>query len=333
MTTKLLTRQQIEEITGLTRSTIYRLMRSGQFPEPIRIGPRAVRWPQSEIERGGGMKSGLISKATRNAFREALTSFSLREIEMIFDAAEVSPKQDYDPGLSGQRCPLVERYYAGIDFRSSSDIDRLLYAYGELMSQMQGSDESESSRKEKLLQRMERDGYSYQGGRFIPQPSRRQQPLIDAIRNYAADLDLEGLQSQIHRLAQAAENDPSLAVGTAKELVETICKTILETRGVPTNDQELSKLVRATAKELALLPDAIPDNAKGSDVIRRLLSNLNQVVQGLAELRNLYGTGHGRAGRVKGIHPRHARLAVGAATTLATFLLETHLERSPSDGS
>ena len=50
MTTKLLTRQQIEEITGLTRSTIYRLMRSGQFPEPIRIGPRAVRWPQSEIE-------------------------------------------------------------------------------------------------------------------------------------------------------------------------------------------------------------------------------------------------------------------------------------------
>ena len=50
MTTKLLTRQQIEEITGLTRSTIYRLMRSGQFPEPIRIGPRAIRWPQSEIE-------------------------------------------------------------------------------------------------------------------------------------------------------------------------------------------------------------------------------------------------------------------------------------------
>lgn len=50
MTTRLLTRQQIEEITGLTRSTIYRLMRSGQFPEPIRIGPRAVRWPQSEIE-------------------------------------------------------------------------------------------------------------------------------------------------------------------------------------------------------------------------------------------------------------------------------------------
>ncbi len=279
------------------------------------------------------MKSDLISKATRNAFRESLTWFTLREIATIFDGAGLSPKPDYDPDVSGQRRTLVERYYAGLDFRSSSDIGLLLSAYEELMLQMRNSDESTLSHKKDLLQRMERDGYSYQGGRFIPQPSRRQQPLIDTIRGYAAALDLEGLQSQIYRLAQAAENDSSLAVGTAKELVETICKTILETRGVSTNDQELPKLVRATAKELALLPDAIPDNAKGSEVIRRLLSNLNQVAQGLAELRNLYGTGHGRAGRVKGIQPRHARLAVGAATTLATFLLETHLERSPSDGS
>ena len=112
-------------------------------------------------------------------------------------------------------------------------------------------------------------------------------------------------------------------------MVETICKTILEKRGVSTDDKELPKLVRTTAKELALLPEAVPDKAKGSEVIRRLLSNLNQVAQGMAELRNLYGTGHGRAGRVKGIQPRHARLAVGAAATLATFLLETHLERSP----
>ena len=275
------------------------------------------------------MRSDLISRATRNAFRETLVGYSLREIGTIFDGAGLSPKLDHDPGVPGQRRELVEQYYAGIDFRSPSDIDRLLYAYGELILQMGGPDESDCK---ELLQRMERDGYSYQAGNFIHLLG-REQPLIATIRSYAAALDLEGLQSQIHRIDQAAENDPSLAVGTAKEMVETICKTILETRGVSANDQELPKLVRATAKELTLLPEAIPDNAKGSDVIRRLLSNLNQVAQGMAELRNLYGTGHGRAGRVKGIQPRHARLAVGAATTLATFLLETHLERSPSDGS
>ena len=51
MTTRLLTRREIEDITGLTRSTIYRLMRRGAFPEPRRIGLRAVRWPESEIDR------------------------------------------------------------------------------------------------------------------------------------------------------------------------------------------------------------------------------------------------------------------------------------------
>lgn len=49
-TKRLLTRPDIEALTGLTCSSIYRLMRRGEFPEPIRIGERAVRWPEAEIE-------------------------------------------------------------------------------------------------------------------------------------------------------------------------------------------------------------------------------------------------------------------------------------------
>ena len=48
-TDRLLHRAEVEERTGLSRSAIYRLMRAHQFPIPIRVGPRAVRWPQSEI--------------------------------------------------------------------------------------------------------------------------------------------------------------------------------------------------------------------------------------------------------------------------------------------
>ena len=47
---RLLRRQEVERRCQLSRSTIYRLMRAGQFPEPIRIGPRAVRWSQQEID-------------------------------------------------------------------------------------------------------------------------------------------------------------------------------------------------------------------------------------------------------------------------------------------
>ena len=47
---RLLTRRQVEQACGLSRSTIYRKMREGTFPEPIRIGVRAVRWPAHELE-------------------------------------------------------------------------------------------------------------------------------------------------------------------------------------------------------------------------------------------------------------------------------------------
>ena len=47
---QLLTRSEVEASVRLTTSTIYRLMRSGKFPEPLRIGPRAVRWRASELD-------------------------------------------------------------------------------------------------------------------------------------------------------------------------------------------------------------------------------------------------------------------------------------------
>ena len=266
----------------------------------------------------------LISKATRNEFRETLVDFVLREIDMIFEGAGFTPNLDYDPEIGGLRRTLVEQYYTNIDFSSPSDIRKLLAAYAEIIFRLKRGDAEEIVND--LLRRMERDGYSFDNEDFIPLP-KVQPPFVETIRSHAVAMDLEGLLSQIDRLVHAAENDPPLAVGTAKELVETICKTILEERGVSTHNEDMGKNIHAVSKELSLLRDDIPSKAKGADVIRRVLSSLNQISQGLAELRNLYGTGHGRSGRTTGIQPRHAKLAVGAATTLATFLMETHLER------
>ena len=46
---RLLRRRDVEARTGLSRTSIYRLMREGRFPEPLKVGPKAVRWPESEI--------------------------------------------------------------------------------------------------------------------------------------------------------------------------------------------------------------------------------------------------------------------------------------------
>lgn len=37
------------EATGLSRSTIYRMMGEGTFPRPLQLGPGSVRWRTSVI--------------------------------------------------------------------------------------------------------------------------------------------------------------------------------------------------------------------------------------------------------------------------------------------
>lgn len=169
----------------------------------------------------------------------------------------------------------------------------------------------------------------YLGGRIIygARPLNGRVSL-EHIRETTANLDAGYIHQQIKRMESSIETDPDLAIGTAKDLVESCCKTILHERDIqPEGKLELTSLIKATLKELQLLPDDIDTSAKGADVIKKLLSNLGTVAQGLAELRNLYGTGHGRAGHHKGLQPRHAKLAVGAASTLALFLFETHQDR------
>lgn len=46
---RLLRRREVEKITSMSRSSIYRLMQDGKFPRPVRVGPAAVRWKASDI--------------------------------------------------------------------------------------------------------------------------------------------------------------------------------------------------------------------------------------------------------------------------------------------
>lgn len=152
---------------------------------------------------------------------------------------------------------------------------------------------------------------------------------VNALKKKFTGTDANYVLEQITRMESAVENDPGLAIGTAKELVETVCKTILEERGITVEGSpDLPKLVKRTAKELKLTPSDIADEAKASDSIKRLLSNLATITNGVAELRNSYGTGHGKSAKSKGLGARHAKLAVGAASTLAIFLVETHHEQN-----
>ena len=280
------------------------------------------------------MSQGIISKKTRNEFREYLVSWTLREIEKEFDSADVAIDADFMPAVTGQRRSLVEKYYHSVDWASWPDVQKILAVYESVLVKLEQQQSGFSplitthwAEKDfkSLKGWLEKDGFFYANGKLI---AAGKDPGLGLVLNTATGLDAPGLLRQIERLKGSVNDDPDLAIGTAKELIETTCKTILEERGVPFEESDdISKLAKETRKVLGLVPDSIPEAAKGADTIRRLLSSLGNLVQGLAELRNLYGTGHGKAGKSKGLLPRHARLAVGAASTLVTFLFDTHKNR------
>lgn len=195
---------------------------------------------------------------------------------------------------------------------------------------------------ESYNQALEKDGFILTPSDHISgQPIYSYQQLSDArlqsisiIKKTFAPIDASYLHQQITRLESAIQtDDPELAIGTAKELVETICKTILKERGVvEVKRLELPQLIKEVTNSLKITPSHIPDDAKSADTIRKLLGNLSSIVHNMAELRNEYGTGHGKLTTAKGLTKRHAKLAAGAATTLATFLFESHQENPSEKG-
>lgn len=281
------------------------------------------------------MSKDIISKKTRGEFREYFVGWTLREIEMEFDAADVLIDEDYKPPCTGARRSLVEKYYHTVDWSRWSDVRKVLTVYENVLARLEEQADSDlpfidsdvvKNQFRMLCKWIEKDGFKYQEGKII---SIGKTIALKEIADTSIALDVPELHRQIDRLQDAVEDDPGLAIGTAKELVETTCKTILEDRGISYDENEdIAKLIKKTRKVLGLVPDSVPQSAKGAETIRRLLSNLGNITQGLGELRNLYGTGHGKSGKTRGLSARHARLAVGAASTLAVFLFETHEERN-----
>ncbi|TNB77458.1 hypothetical protein FHJ31_27630 [Pseudomonas sp. Fig-3] len=136
------------------------------------------------------------------------------------------------------------------------------------------------------------------------------------------------MAKQIERVEYSVDSDPELAIGTAKELVESCCKSILTKREIPfTKSDDLGDLTKKVTKALQLVPEGVSDAAKGADNIRLVLRNLAGLTSNLAQLRGLYGTGHGKDGQYRGLQPRHARLAVAAAVAFIDFVSETYRYR------
>ncbi|GAA1022105.1 hypothetical protein Aple_064660 [Acrocarpospora pleiomorpha] len=108
------------------------------------------------------------------------------------------------------------------------------------------------------------------------------------------DASWAAAQRLIGRLEGAvAARDHALAIGCAKELAESVAKAVLVVRGevVSAND-DFPAVVKKAHTALQRQPGI--DLAQDSP-LRTIAQSARTMVTQLAEIRNIYGTGHGRA--------------------------------------
>ncbi len=148
----------------------------------------------------------------------------------------------------------------------------------------------------------------------------------DDAKRVADDMASDHVAGQVTRMKASIVSDPALAIGSAKEFVESIAKGILREQKVPiTGNVPMPTLVQMARKELNLtISPEMDETLKGT------LTGLSRVTQGIAELRGKLGTGHGASPEVSRPPVEVARLVVGMATTLGVFLYEVHRNRRKS---
>ena len=161
------------------------------------------------------------------------------------------------------------------------------------------------------------------GQKIIERISNNNIAVVKQVVEIKAKFDNIYIQSQIDEMLASQEEDPTNAIGLAKELIESCCKTILEHYNIPKDFDNLSKLVKATTKTLKITPEDIPDSIPEAKSMKAILGAFATITDGLANLRNTYGRGHGKDNNYKGLGVRHAKLAIGASSTLVHFLWDS----------
>jgi len=138
-----------------------------------------------------------------------------------------------------------------------------------------------------------------------------------------AKVDWEHVQDAWRKALDRRFDDPDGAVTAARTLLETVCKHILDAKGVGYSDRaDLQNLYDATGKSLNLAPTSSTE-----PVLRQILGGCYSIVNGVAALRNKSGDAHGKGIADGTTQLRHAELAVNLAGAVASFLIETFEER------
>lgn len=262
-----------------------------------------------------------ISDGTIVQFRNAASSLVLREIDDAFAAARIPLGSAGNAQFQGQRRTRFMDYVASVDQTRPENVSRLLVALAHMMTTLSQQYRAPGSADplNPLIVNLRRDGFEWDGIRITESTG----ALVSGAVAVTRQLDLRGLHDRIHAAERKVESDPAGAIGDAKELLEAVFRTVAENHGITIDaNADVTEMFKAIRDMLVVSPPGVSDPEKAEAILKRLLGNLSGLCGTMAELRNAYGSGHGKADGFVGLEKKHARLAVTAAGAIAAFVLE-----------
>ncbi|UWX04392.1 abortive infection family protein [Pseudoxanthomonas sp. NC8] len=230
----------------------------------------------------------------------------------------------YEVGASGEvpEGSCVTKTTEWLVREGRTDPSKALSILGKILEEFMDGDMTRSSGdkgkdRDRVEAALARYNLSYGfGGRIygatVTAPSRS---LAEKLR----EISIREIEDEFERAHRTIDSDPPAAVTAACAIVEALCKTYIAENDLqlPAN-QTIKPLWGVVSKHLGIAPESVEE-----DDLKRILSGLTSVVDGIGSYRTHAGSAHGHVGRSYRVAPRHARLAVHAAHTLCLFAMET----------
>ncbi|WP_278492947.1 abortive infection family protein [Acinetobacter gyllenbergii] len=135
--------------------------------------------------------------------------------------------------------------------------------------------------------------------------------------------DIPAIEAEFTRALDNVNSEPREAVSAACNILESIFKVYITDENLPEpSKQDLQYVWKIVRADLGFDPNLVQD-----DDLKRILSGILSIVDGIGAFRTHASSAHGQGRKLYNIKPRHARLAIHSAHTLALFILETWDEK------
>jgi hypothetical protein len=165
-----------------------------------------------------------VSRELQLAVREAMVGSTLGQIDIMFEAAGLKPGTlPADRPISGQRRSRVEEFYAAVNWASPTDQRRVLRVVENFLMELpDGKD------REKILKILSRDGYRFENNAIVVPGGQAlwETPVPSSV------LDAAVFADHLRRIEAGLASDPAQAIGSAKELLESVSKAVLESASI-----------------------------------------------------------------------------------------------------